>query len=347
MDCFEIPFSKKQIRKAGDYFRTGDWSDINQAINALNILSVWRSAHAAHLAIFNSYIRIKLRNNNYEHEIIGQRLKRFPSIIDKLDRYQDMSLDRMQDIAGIRVVLKNIEEVYDFHKKVLSSHGYRKLEKVNDYIEHPKKDGYRSVHSIFRCYSKTCPQLDGLRVELQIRTSLQHIWGTAVETLGILTSSSIKTGRGSKDDEQYFKLISALFSMEENTPVLDEYKDNTREEIIEELKELDNRIHATITLEAAAKSAVKIITSSKGKAAYHLIELNTKESTVSITPFTKEQVEMAESLYKTQEQETRFNPNISVVLVSVGNVKEVKKAYPNFFLDTSTFITKVKSYLSE
>jgi ppGpp synthetase/RelA/SpoT-type nucleotidyltranferase len=41
-----------------------------------------------------------------------------PSIIGKLRRFGDMSLARMQDIGGIRVILKDMSEVRKFHSNL-------------------------------------------------------------------------------------------------------------------------------------------------------------------------------------------------------------------------------------
>ena len=47
-------------------------------------------------------------------------------------------------------------------------------------------------------------------------------------------------------------------------------------------------------------------------------------------------------MYDALEKETKNNPDIDVVLVSVGDLKAIKKAYPNYFLDTNEFIKDLK-----
>lgn len=54
-------------------------------------------------------------------------------------------------------------------------------------------------------------------LELQIRTQLQHYWAMAVEVLGMKSNSKIKEGNGNKNEKEFFKLASALFSFIENT----------------------------------------------------------------------------------------------------------------------------------
>lgn len=75
-----------------------------------------------------------------------------------------------------------------------------------------------------------------------------------------------------------------------------------------------------------------------GSSDYQVLELNSKEMRLSVTPFTKLQLDKAESYYRAREIETREEPFADVVLISVGALKEVKTAYPNYFLDTSVFV---------
>ena len=75
------------------------------------------------------------------------------------------------------------------------------------------------------------------------------------------------------------------------------------------------------------------------------MELNTNGNhpAVSLVAFTKSQLELAEDFYKMREIATQDKPNIEVVLIAAGNLKDIKKAYPNYFLDTQEFIKNLKS----
>lgn len=106
---WEVPkYSKKQIDKAGrtiaEIFINPDEnipsSEINQAIDILNN---WRSSHAYPLEIITNNLR---RNN--PTAIVVQRLKRLDSILWKIKRFPSMSLYRMQDLGGCRVIVDSI-----------------------------------------------------------------------------------------------------------------------------------------------------------------------------------------------------------------------------------------------
>ena len=123
MNCPEQPYSKTQIRSAGEFIRSGDWSDFARMTESLNVLAALRTAHAAHLDKFNAFVRMKLKREGYKGTIVAQRLKRFNSIADKLRRFDTMGLERMQDIAGIRIIFRTKEDVLSFYRRIFPPRG--------------------------------------------------------------------------------------------------------------------------------------------------------------------------------------------------------------------------------
>lgn len=338
MSEFTVP-SKKEVRRAGEILKQEPLSSFEDFEKAFNTLSIWRSLHSYPINTFQSLIRKKIKDLNILDALVAQRLKRAPSIIKKLERFPKMQLDRMQDIGGVRVVVNHIEEVYSIHSSLSRARiKHQAVLPPDDYIKFPKSDGYRSLHQVFRYNSDTHPELNGLSIEVQIRTKLQHSWATAVETLGIIEKSSFKTGEGSENIKRFFKLSSAIFSIEENLPILDEYKEKGAVEIVEEFEELQNELRIFKKLAGLTFSAKQIESVGDNKNAYHVIVLDTDKMTVSLTPFSPKQLHMAEQFYKSMEIGTKNMKNIDVVLISAGNLKDIKKAYPNYFLDTQVFI---------
>lgn len=100
-------YSKKQIDKAGKTLASRDVSqeEINQAFAILNS---WRAAHISPL----NTIASSLTSNN-SNAIVVQRLKRLDSIIGKLRRFPQMNLSKMQDLGCCKVILDNIDQVYE------------------------------------------------------------------------------------------------------------------------------------------------------------------------------------------------------------------------------------------
>lgn len=330
--------SRNAVHRAGSSLRKTDVT-IEEFRKALDTLSQWRFLHSYPINTFQAYLRNKVKQAGYESPIIAQRLKRLPSIIKKLKRFHSMGLETMQDIGGIRVILDNINDVYHLYNILMKSRfPHKAILPPDDYIKEPKHDGYRSLHQVYKYANSKHPELNVLHIELQIRTKLQHSWATAVETLGIVEKSSFKAGEGSEDFKRFFKLSSALFSIAEKQPVLEEYREIPRNVLISELKALEAQLQITTKLKGLAITAKQIEISSNNFTGYHLMILDAKECKVSIINFTKNQLDSAELLYSAQETATKDNPDISVVLISAGNIKEIRKAYPNYLLDTNSFI---------
>ncbi|MCM1513130.1 MAG: RelA/SpoT domain-containing protein [Oxalobacter formigenes] len=227
------------------------------------------------------------RQTGIKNTIVAQRLKRAPSTIARLRRFPFMGLNRIQDIGGLRIILDSVSDVYRLHDDILKSRFTHKPEKPFDYITRPKDDGYRSLHQVFRYNSRRYPKLEGLRIELQIRTRLQHAWATAVETLGTIERPSFKTGEGKEEFRRFFQLSSALFSIHENKPVVSELKNHSPQAIAQEFEKLQNRLHIFMKLKEFALSAKHIETASNTSFAYHIVELNAQTRKASLTPFKK------------------------------------------------------------
>jgi len=84
--------SKSRVNKAGVNVRNNTATPED-----LHVIDDWRSAHRAVLNTFQASLRNRTRGINI---VVAQRHKRKSTIIDKLDRFPDMQLARMDDVAG-------------------------------------------------------------------------------------------------------------------------------------------------------------------------------------------------------------------------------------------------------
>jgi putative GTP pyrophosphokinase len=338
--------SKTQVKKAGDKIR----KDPNDEL-ALDTLNKWRAFHIYPLNTFQTALKARLKRNAINFEVTAQRVKRASTIIDKLSREPKMSLDRMQDIGGLRAVLKDIkavkqlEEIYLKNSRIDAPDNARgifrhELKNKFDYIENPKKSGYRGVHLIYRTqYPSDKKEFANLLIELQLRSKLQHIWATAVETIGTFLGQGLKFNRGDDDWKDFFALVSSAFAIMEESEILDIHKNLTKEQIYAKVKEEYNRLKVDDIMQGFAITAHNIIKNQKGKASYYcLITLNAKEKTVNLSRFPKAQLETA----NTALLESEKNPDNQSVLVSISDIKKLNKAYPNYFLDAVDFLSVLK-----
>ncbi|MEG3177434.1 RelA/SpoT domain-containing protein [Sphingomonas sp. RB3P16] len=202
--------SRKQVSKAG--IRISQNKETPEDVAALE---KWRAAHAYVINTFQANLRRRSRGTEV---IVGTRLKRRATILNKLKRFPDMQLGRMHDIAGCRVIFPILEDLIEFRRDFHSARFAHKRKHIEDdrwnYLIHPKEDGYRGVHDVYEYNVRSDSGLafNGLLVEIQYRTLLQHSWATAVEVAGLLTHNNPKFGQGSPDVIEFFAIASEILA---------------------------------------------------------------------------------------------------------------------------------------
>ena len=110
-------------------------------------------------------IEQELRAGGVKNFIIDSRAKHYYSLWKKLLRH-DLDLDRITDLAALRIIVHTIEECYQalgiIHALWKPIPG-----RIKDYISLPKPNGYRSLHTTVFC-------IDNRVTEFQIRTREMH-----------------------------------------------------------------------------------------------------------------------------------------------------------------------------
>ena len=135
----EPKYSKSRVSKAGLTLISKKETSEDKNI-ALDILNNWRSAHALPLNVIQTRLR-KYAKQVCTKPLIAQRLKRTPSIILKLKRFEKMKLDRMQDIGGCRAVVDNLSQVNSLIESLKLRKTDHELVSYKNYIENPKASG--------------------------------------------------------------------------------------------------------------------------------------------------------------------------------------------------------------
>jgi len=326
-------YSRNQINKAGLTLITSkSKDDVNLA---LDIINTWRTNHLHPLKILKNGMMKILEQNNINPVLVSQRLKRLSSIIYKLDLNNNMGLGGMQDIGGYRVVLKDVKDLNKLNKIILKNISKHKLERIADYVTNPKVSGYRSIHFVYKYYSRA-ENYSNARLELQIRTKLQHNWATAVETAGILTNTSLKSSQGSDEWLHFFKIVSSLFAIKENLPKLEIHKEHTVKDLMIEYYYLCKKLNVIVNL-SAIRVSTKHIESKNYNSDYYLLRINIKDKIVNLKSYNKSEYENATQDYLDFEKQIIEGEN-AIVLVAASSLKALKKAYPSYFLDTSEFL---------
>ncbi|MDH3026822.1 RelA/SpoT domain-containing protein [Gordonia alkanivorans] len=202
----DIP-SKNRVNRAGDTLRA--FSEllsegrVDEVREALEVLFAWRTSHGKPLQTATMGLRSRVQTEGCQVEV-SQRLKRVPTIIDKLYREPGMNLARMADIGGCRAVLNSIDEVRRVEKRLCKK---RPPKIYHDYIAEPKPSGYRGVHVISVYHERL--------IEVQLRTRVMHEWAFMVERVTGQIGTDVKSGRGPQAVRDWFQAVSEAMALEE------------------------------------------------------------------------------------------------------------------------------------
>lgn len=341
--AFVVPgYSRGRVDRAGEALRR-EPSDADELALEMPVITNWRAAHAYPLNTFQATLRDKLNSlgSSSRGALVGQRLKRLPSIEQKLRRFPQMQLARMQDIAGLRAVVPSIIALRKLQSSYLNARFLHELRGQHDYLDGPKDDGYRSIHLIYRYRKKGVSPYDGLHVELQLRTRLQHSWATAVETVDMFANQAIKQGNASPEWSQFFKIASAAFALRERCNVPAEFAHLSENEVRAHLIAAEKRIGGLVRLRGFAVAANHIHRQGASNAAYHLVILNMEKRSLTIKPFPRDRLDEATIQYADAEKLAAEGAPLDPVLVAGGNVQNLRKAYPNYFLDATSFVENI------
>lgn len=336
MEWIEPNYSKKKVKKAGEFLVSEDFNIHDEKIYSLApVFFNWRSSHAFPMQIMLDFLRKNALRID-EKALVVQRLKRVSSIIGKLGRQNGMSLSRMEDIAGCRAVVNKVREVRLLQDNLKKSRTKHILHRERDYILNPKDSGYRSVHLVFK-YNGGKEKYHGLYIELQLRSKIQHSWATAVEVVGTFTRQALKASLGDERWLDFFKVASAEFAKLENCPIHKSFEGiDTFNKLREYFDILDIRKRLS-----AFKVATKTIndrSSKKGESSYYLLLLDLERRVINLRRYDKDQLEKATQVYNDDEKKYSKDKNKDLVLVSAQSLRDLKRAYPNYFLDTESFI---------
>lgn len=196
--------------------------DPDEVVEAERIVDVWRDEHREALDV--TTLGVRQQAETLGEGRVTQRLKKHDTIIDKLVRLPTMKLTSMEDIGGCRALVADqarLLELVDWMRNTWEIVRHR------DYVTQPKPDGYRAHHLV--------TEIDGCRIEIQLRTPVQDLWANAVEQHGRRLDLALKSGRGPDEIIAYYRAVSRLLAIEERGEIADG-------ELIDQLSDLAERL---------------------------------------------------------------------------------------------------------
>lgn len=347
-------YSGKDVIRAGEVLLNGyEESGAVKFYEAMDILSYWRFRHEAPLEAGLSLLKseaIKIDRS----VIFAKRLKRYPSILSKLERFPKMKLKNMQDIGGCRGIVSNQKKLDQIVRELRNKTEFKNSNgdfRFKDYIKKPKDDGYRGYHLIGSFKDQFGKNK---LIELQLRTRIQHDWATALEIVDLFTGQALKSNRGEEGWADFFSLVGRHFSVMEEihlfnrkTPEeqLSQYQKKVSMDPLlsqsgEKISSYESSLKVVKKLEAFSHTlriADKHI-SEKKASGYVLLKIDMKNSNLQTVTFNENENSDAEEQYLQSEKKASGNDDIVIALVSTTAVGGIKEAYPNYFADSSEFL---------
>jgi hypothetical protein len=244
-------------------------------------------------------------------------------------------------------VLRTVQAVEDLAQSLTNGRIRHELLREYNYIQEPKDSGYRGHHLVFGYQGTRSNTFDGRKIEIQLRSRLQHAWATAVETVSTFTNQPLKSNKGDCDWLRLFELMGSVFARKEKRPLVKntpEDLDSLNDEVRFYASKLDVVHHLrtyrdTLRIMEANPELQDI--------RYFLLELKPAQQVTTITGFDSAQRKAATSTYLESEQRMQELPGGNAVLVSAESLDALKRAFPNYFLDTNRFLEEVERVVAK
>ncbi|KAB0604052.1 RelA/SpoT domain-containing protein [Castellaniella defragrans] len=200
-----MKLTKTRIDRVGIALSKGEFRSEEELLELEGIFDEYRKSHLQPLS--ETTIELQHWLNLYgDSYYIAQRLKRKPQIVRKLNRLS-VRLTQLQDIGGCRIIVEKNQDVDRLRKYIeekISNQSNFNLIRTTDYREKGRDDtGYRSLHLIF--------EKNGIKLELQIRSRIQHYWAESIERTSVIYGYHLKEKEGDQAVIDYFKKLSDIF----------------------------------------------------------------------------------------------------------------------------------------
>jgi hypothetical protein len=168
-----------------------------------------------------------------------------------------------------------------------------------------------------------------------------------VQPVGTFLGQSLKSSQGREDWLRFFELIGSGFALVEGWSTAANVPDDP-EILLNEIRDAERRLRAKKTLEAFGQALVFHETDKdvlRSDASYYLFVLEPEKRTLTAWPYDAGALEQATENYLTQEKNLATTSG-DTVLVASDSLESLRRAFPNYFLDTRTFVEEMDRLLA-
>ena len=309
--------SKTQIDRLGDRLRREPSSE-----DDLRLLDQYRRSFGTAYETVITTVRDRLHL-----EPTGRPAKSTSSIIEKLRR-ESIRLSQVQDIAGCRVIVADI--LAQDHTVAILRETFQEV-RVMDRRTNPSYD-YRAVHVIV--------ETEGLSMEVQVRSSLQHLWAELSERLSDVVDSNIKYGGGDQKVRTHLARMSRqVANLEEFETELESLRNELDPDEIRRVEHVRQRMALMkASIAETLRNQISSVEELKGSIQMiFLIEYYRPEGRiVTFKTFDQSERSRAEQLRLEIELDlNRKKIDHEVVLLEAADENALRKTHRRYFEDIS------------
>lgn len=333
--------TKEKVNAAGAFLLAAPPFRPLEMRRARSTIDAWRREHQGLIPAFRKLID-EAATHITDPVLIGARLKRLPTIEDKLSRYRKIPLADLQDIAGTRVIVPTREQVIALAAALpRKANGFERID-TSEYMKRPKRSGYAGVHFIYQYHASGADDatMDGLKIELQVRTQRQHYWATTIEVVGMFRDEMLKAGKGDSDWLRLFVLAGSAIARSEGGRVGTNVPQDPAE-FDAEFRTLKTKLNAFNKLSAYTVAERSGMFGDGDTPQFYVMTFNLLTKEVEIATFPPQSVGKALNRYRLKEEEHQGDSNFDTVFVGSDSVQELREAYPNYFADTKGFVESI------
>jgi ppGpp synthetase/RelA/SpoT-type nucleotidyltranferase len=202
-----LPVSKGELNRLGDRLAESESPSEEDLVLLASALSAYQGTV--------ELVKADLRSIGFSPT---GRVKTTKTMVDKLRRTRGMQLSRMQDLAGTRITVRDFAAQDDCKDQICQFYGdlHDEIKIVDRRID--PRFGYRAVHLIAR--------INGMLVEMQIRTELQDSWAQIFERLADRWGRGIRYGEDPENPEARVRSGNSSYSRRESVQLLMDLSDS-------------------------------------------------------------------------------------------------------------------------
>ena len=188
-----------------------------------------------------------------------------------------------------------------------------------------------------------------MRIEIQLRSRLQHAWAAAVETVGTFSGQALKSSEGDEGWLRFFALMGSEIAFSEGCPLVPDTAES-RDLLRRELAAAAAALDAVARLEGY-RQALKVLEGHvrNGRAEYfHIVAESWPDGTARVrwNEYASDEREEAIRAFEEVEAAIVHFPGAETVLVRVASVDALRSAYPSYFADTRAFVAELEKAIA-